>query len=50
MDIKKKNTEMAVPLIAGSHTVASIPIAGCPQPVERRYSMKSPLIESQKLD
>lgn len=49
MVIKKKKTDIAVPLIDGSQTVERIPIAGCPQPVLSKYSMKSPVIEIQKL-
>jgi len=47
--IKKKKTEIAVPLIAESQTVDRIPIAGYPQPVESKYSMKRPVMETQKL-
>ena len=49
MVIKKKKTETAVPLMAGSTTVARIPMAGCPHPVESRYSINNPVIETQKL-
>lgn len=50
IEIRKKKTEIAVPLIAESQTVDSIPMAGYPQPVLRRYSIKRPVIEIQKLD
>jgi len=47
--MKKKNTETAVPRIDASTTVARIPMAGCPHPDERRFSMKYPNMETQKL-
>jgi hypothetical protein len=49
MVIIKKKTEIAVPLIDGSHTVERMPIAGYPHPVLSKYSMKRPVIEIQKL-
>ena len=47
--IRKKKTEMAVPRIAESQTVESIPIAGWPQPVDNKYSINKPVIDTQKL-
>lgn len=44
MEIKKKKTPIALPRMSGSTTLESIPMAGWPQQVESKYSMKTPLI------
>jgi hypothetical protein len=49
IEIRKKNTPIAVPLIDGSTTADNIPIAGWPHPVDSKYSMNNPNMLTIKL-